>query len=352
MVSSNTNVRTSSAPTQPLYVGVGANKSLRFADAFSHPLQWDVATVVLQSLLDRTHDELAAAGAAAAVDPMTELFTGLSSLRSTSNTEDWSRAITLCRSHPVLHYIHQEPFTRRCFDKPRGYAGDAVMIDYIYNRDCMVPEAGDVTAMGEQLFGFIRDTPACAAVRARRDLVATTIDEVCARTDRPRILSVACGHLREAGLAPAVHDGRVGELVALDADALSLEVVESSNYCTDVRTVCSSIKGLFRGELAGEKFDFIYSTGLYDYLDDRMAAKLTHRMFQMLRPGGRLLVANFLRNIWCAGYMETFMDWKLIYRDSPQMEDLKSLIDPSEIADSRTFIEDNDNIIFLDVTRT
>ena len=352
MVSSNTSARTRSAPTQPLHVGVGDTLRPRLADELAHPLHWDVTTVRLKALLDRTHSALLDANTAGALEPMTDLFTGLSSLRGTSSAADWANAVTQCRSHAVLPYIHEEPFTRRCFEKPRGYAGDAVMIDYIYDRNCRVPEAGDVTPLGDELFGFISETPACAAVRARRDMMAEVLDDVCIQKQKPKILSVACGHLREAKLSTGVRGGHAGEIVALDADALSLEKVREQNLQSPLRTITASIKGLFRGELAGEKFDFIYSTGLYDYLDDRMAAKLTARMFQMLRPGGRLVVANFLKDIWCAGYMETFMAWDLIYRDAHQMEDLKSLIDPTEIADSRSYIEENDNIVFLDVTRT
>ena len=36
----------------------------------------------------------------------------------------------------------------------------------------------------------------------------------------------------------------------------------------------------------------------------RIATKLTARLFDMLNPGGRLVLANFLPNIWCAGFME------------------------------------------------
>ena len=35
-------------------------------------------------------------------------------------------------THPLGELLHRDPFTRRGFDKPRGYAGDAVLIDYLY----------------------------------------------------------------------------------------------------------------------------------------------------------------------------------------------------------------------------
>ena len=34
-----------------------------------------------------------------------------------------------CIAHPVREFLHQDPFTRRSFQKPRGHAGDAVLID-------------------------------------------------------------------------------------------------------------------------------------------------------------------------------------------------------------------------------
>lgn len=37
-----------------------------------------------------------------------------------------------CLSHFLRGLLHQDPFTYRAFSKPRGYAGDAVMTDYIY----------------------------------------------------------------------------------------------------------------------------------------------------------------------------------------------------------------------------
>src|SRR5215471_14831280 len=37
-----------------------------------------------------------------------------------------------CQTHPLHRMALEDPFTERAFSKPRGYAGDAVMLDYIY----------------------------------------------------------------------------------------------------------------------------------------------------------------------------------------------------------------------------
>jgi len=46
--------------------------------------------------------------------------------------ETWPQYAQACLQDPVCNLLYQDPFTYRAFSKPRGYAGDAVMMDYIY----------------------------------------------------------------------------------------------------------------------------------------------------------------------------------------------------------------------------
>lgn len=340
------------ASRPPLNLAISRPSLVAPGTLLKGPASYDAATFVTANLLDRAHETLRHGTSDEVGAGMYDLLSGLYAVKSAAAEADvWQRVVGQCLAHPVRDLIHEDPFTGRSFGKPRGYAGDAVMIDYIYSRTCRLSEAEHVSPVGEAIFAFNRDTPACRAVRTRRDLVTGAIDEVCERVSRPRILSVACGHLREATLARGVTAGRVGRFVALDQDELSLRVVEQETAGLGVVPVCSSIKALFRGAMAAERFDFVYTTGLYDYLDDRLATKLTQRMFEMLNPGGRLLIANFVPEIWGRGYMETFMGWDLIYRDADDMRGLMSPIEPEQIGSMRTFVEENENIVFLDVTR-
>ena len=327
------------------------------------PVQWDLATVVLRNALDeidqrlRTavavlHDDDADPESLTEIDDaMGDLLTVLWSLKSTSTPDAWKRVCAQCLAHPLRNRIHEDPFASRCFNKPRGYPGDAVLIDYLYARRPLPEEDARLTTLGRRIFEFTLEIPAGHAVRRRRDLVASAIDELCARSPHPRILSVACGHLREAALSHAVAERQVDRFVALDQDALSLQIVESEVGHLGVTTMCNSIKSLFRGDVARDKFDFIYTTGLFDYLDDRIASKLTERMFDMLNPGGRLLIANFVPDVWCSAYMEAFLDWNLIYRTDEQMLANAAEIDKSRMATCETFLEENRNVVFLDITK-
>jgi len=334
----------------PIKLAIGEMRRRDWGELPANPIQRDAGTFTATNLLDRVErrflDE-----PGTVEDIMTELMSGLWMLRKRVQPEVWKEIARQCVTHPLREIIHQDPFSARSFRKPRGYSGDAVMIDYIYSKNCRLGEHDEVTALGERIFSYNCDTPACAAVRTRRDLVASIIDQVCALHDRPDILSVACGHLREATLCRSIAAGDAGRLIALDQDELSIGVVDREMSDLGVIPVCSSIKSLFRSELAHEKFDFIYSTGLYDYLDDRIATKLTSRLFAMLNPGGRLLLANFLPDIWGAAYMESFMGWQLIYRTPEQLINLASQIPEAEITRRVTFVEKNANIVFLDLFR-
>ena len=92
-----------------------------------------------------------------------------------------------------------------------------------------------------------------------------------------------------------------------------------------------SVRRLLAGKADLGRFDLVYSAGLYDYLDDRVAKRLTTSLFRMLEPGGTLLFCNFLRTTADVGYMESFMGWDLIYRDRDEIEGLLGDVDESEI---------------------
>jgi hypothetical protein len=181
-------------------------------------------------------------------------------------------------------------------------------------------------------------------VRERRVLLAREIDTVASQVDQPRILSVACGHLREAELSHAVKEHRVGEFIAFDQDPMSLAEVARQHPETAIRPVAGSVRALLMGRTVFGHLDLAYSAGLYDYLSDNTARRLTQLLFDMLNPGGRLLVANFAT---CpeAGYLEAFMDWWLIYRDEDQMQALTLDNDPTQLACWRMFRDSENNVI-------
>jgi SAM-dependent methyltransferase len=311
------------------------------------PANWDVVTVQTRALLDRVHDRFLAAPHDTG-DAMYELQFGLHEVKSRCSADEWERVAAECQGHPVGKLIWQDPFTRHSYERPSGYAGDARLLDYLYGE--AGPPAG-TTALGASVFGHMMAQQGALGVRARRDVLAQIIDETAAQFERPRILSIACGHLREAAGSAALMGGRVGELVALDQDADSLAEVERAYAGKPVRTVNCSIRAVLAGKVNFEGFHFVYAAGLYDYLSERVAARLTSQMFDMVVPGGRVLVANFAPGLPEVGYMETFMGWKLTYRTPEEMARLSAEVPSGQWKSHRVFWDASENIVFLDLVK-
>jgi len=177
------------------------------------------------------------------------------------------------------------------------------------------------------------------------------VDNVAIRVPRARILSLACGHLREAYDCPALLEGRLGRYVAIDQDRESLAVVEREVGSLGVETLAASVRDVLKGHIRLTGFDLVYATGLYDYLPKPVAQRLCEILFGMLDPGGRLLIANFLPNISSAGYREAFMDWWLIYRTEAELLQLAETLPGRQVEAIDLFCEENKNIAFLEVTR-
>jgi extracellular factor (EF) 3-hydroxypalmitic acid methyl ester biosynthesis protein len=300
------------------------------------------------SLLNQVHQKLSDGKVQ---EGMAELFVGLQTRRLNSTDQEWAPYVSLCLNHPLRKMIHQDPITERAFSKPRGYAGDAALLDLIYAREDGFPLPAETSELGRQIYDVTVLAPAAEGVRARRAYIASLIDRLVEEVNQPHIISLGAGHLREASLSVAVKRKKVGRFVALDADSDSLMETDKNYSRYRVEAVASTVRQLLTGKMDLGDFDLIYSTGLFDYLQQSTATRLIGNMFEKLRHGGRLLVANYLPGIADLGYMQSFMAWHLIFRTRQEMIDMSMNIPQPQIRDIRIFTEENENIIFLMVTR-
>jgi hypothetical protein len=303
------------------------------------------ATNACREVLDQVQELLANGQVAAGMEL---LMARLSTIRHEYGAELWELLGSEAINHPVGRMIWQDPFTSHSFRKPRGYPGDAELLDYIYG---LLPVPSETSELGASIFRFNGQRQAPRSVRARAAILAEAIDQTASRVKMPRILSIASGHLREAGLSRAVMAGTVDEFVALDQDERSLAEVERTYASKGVRTVRDSVRSILAGKVTFSGMDLVYAAGLYDYLGDRLATRLTRMMFDMLAPGGRLIVANFAPCLNDIGYIESFMGWKLIYREPEQMIALAGEISSSEWKSHRLFWDEYESIIFLEVVK-
>ena len=295
-------------------------------------------------VFDSTHDAIAGGDVR---DAMTRLRLSLRELRSRLPADEWAAFGEQARRHPLHGLLLESPFTRRAYEKPRGYAGDAVLMDLAYG---IVPPDNDLPAIGAMLYGYEFDSPCFQSVRSRRAILAREIDNVALPGSTPHVLSVASGHLREIEWSRAARSGAVA-ITALDQDPDSLECINRQYGRYRISTISATVGGLLRRSVRLANLDLAYAAGLYDYLDDDVARALTATLFRMLRPGGRLLIANFTPATHDAAFMETFMDWRLIYRTPEEVRRLAGSIDPATVAVMEQFADENHHVTYMRVVK-
>ncbi len=254
-----------------------------------------------------------------------------------------------CLAHPIAPYLMQSPFTSRCQGKPRGYAGDAVLIDYIYRiGDFQEP----YTELGNKIHQALIYSSCCESVRWRAQHIASELNSLYETKGRKiSAISIASGHLRELNYIQDF-DSKFENFVGLDQDTESNQEAKKSYPHKNLYIFDESIKFVLSKKLPQEAFDMVYSTGLFDYLEDKLAARMTQRMFELVAPGGTMIIPNFAIGLPEQGYMESFMDWSLIYRNEYQVMDFLQEIDPRSIAHSEVYTDLSGNILYLKVRKT
>jgi SAM-dependent methyltransferase len=286
-------------------------------------------------------------------EALSALYDGLRNIRQHYSTEDWTQFITRYRQHAISHFFWQEPLSRRAFERPRGYAGDPLMLDMQYDFEKLESSPYEATQseVADLLYYDLnRIAHANHANRERRRILSRKIDQTSERVANPYILSVACGHLRETSDSAAVKNKMIGKFVAIDQDQEALSV--ATEAIKDFgETIPASVIDIIRNKVPLPTFDFIYSIGVYDYLSDKIAKRLTNKLFQLLNPGGRLLIINYHPGSPTIAYMEAVMDWWLIYRNEDQMQELLGEIPKEDINDIDIFVESNQTIIFMELEK-
>jgi extracellular factor (EF) 3-hydroxypalmitic acid methyl ester biosynthesis protein len=222
----------------------------------------------------------------------------------------------------------------RAREKPRGYAGDFETLEFFYERRlCDHP-------LGHLFDRYFQNQAAVEAVRARIDLIAASIVEaVCSRpANEPfRIASIGSGPAIDieiaARLLPEKYRDAIGvQLFDLDQAALD-HAVRRIGAVLRVDQIAAHRENLYRiSEPASQSVlqenDFIFCTGLFDYLPDESAARMLHFLHSRLASSGRLMVGNFAPHNPSRAYMEWIGNWYLIYRDS---EGLSRLVNAAEL---------------------
>jgi len=254
-------------------------------------------------------------------------------------------------------YIETAAFMRRTNTKPYGYAGDAEMMRFVY----------EDRYVGDSLFGQLLhkhpvEAPGSQAVRNRRRWVPRVLRQVAARhPGEPfRFLSLAAGpawELQDVYQTP--EDAARFHCALLDQDphalAAARENVARIEHQRNVRLRVDwhqdSVRTMLRSRDLASRFGrqhFIYSMGLFDYLTPPVARAVLERMWDLLLPGGTLLVGNYHVANPSRLYMEYWLDWALFLRTE---ESFLGLADGLEGAVASITFDDSRCQMFLQLEK-
>lgn len=94
------------------------------------------------------------------------------------------------------------------------------------------------------------------------------------------------------------------------------------------------------------EFDAVYCAGLFDYLSDKVCARLLSYFASRSKPGGQLLVTNVHSDNPEKFGMEHLLEWYLIYRDEAGMSSLL----PENSHAHRLYVDETGVNVFAEAT--
>ena len=242
----------------------------------------------------------------------------------------------------VWNIILCSPIMTRTNLKPRGYAGDSEMMRMIYSNDY----EGDST-FSKLMHKHPVEQPAAEAVRNRRSFIADWINAYRSRVtgspkNRLHILSVACGPAFELrDLIDTPRKCRQMHFTLFDQDSYALleaarvvdQVEKSLDEKLSVEYLRESVRTmLFTQQLSRRwgQYHLIYSMGLFDYLTPPVATAVLGKLYQLLLPGGQIVVGNFHPSNVSRVYMDYWLDWVLFHRTEEELMELASELPNAE----------------------
>lgn len=246
----------------------------------------------------------------------------------------------------VFPYLMRSKFAERAYFKPKGYAGDFLMMEHIYANE----PKGD-GKLGEIVDTFCLERPGSLAIHGRRkllrDQLARISGEFAAKGKSTRIMNLACGPNRE--LFDFLKECPYSELIEalcvdIDPEALQYtnQFVNIFPHRAAIRLMSENVIKWSLGRVTHQlgKMDIIYSAGLCDYLDERLFRALVKQCYNHLNPGGTLLLGNFTAYPDSL-FLDKLLKWELIYRDE---QELKELFAPTPFGDNVHIIAEKENV--------
>ena len=241
-----------------------------------------------------------------------------------------------CQKHLLDLYL-ESPMARRSYEKPLGYAGDYEVMNMLY-RD---------HAEGDSLFAkilnvYLTESDAAMANSNRLTYLGEWIRTILGERNGKgtvSLASVGCGPAREIVtlLKEYPELGKRLEVTLIDQDERAIRFCEKTlshwieKTGIKMRFVRESISRILVAKRLPERlgrFDFIYSAGLFDYLNDKNFSSLSQVLYDALLPKGLMAIGNVAKGNPSQGIMEFVLEWFLLHRSKEDLVSLVSGLEP------------------------
>ena len=207
--------------------------------------------------------------------------------------------------------------------KPFGYAGDFKIIDDIYQNN-------PTTTGFDRLFdNYYQMSAISVAVRNRKeDFKRLIANFIKSRQGSPlRIMDLASGSCRDIKELFFSNKALCKNVIfdCYDNDDRAIEFARKlikngprANFIKLNAVKLALAKDVNR--ITDKRYDLIYSTGLFDYFNEKIAVRLTQNLKKLLKFNGIMAISS-VRDKYSnpsVHFMEWVGDWNLVYRDEDE----------------------------------
>lgn len=217
----------------------------------------------------------------------------------------------------IGNLMYQSISAKRALDKPRGYPGDYLVLEMVYNN---VSFTDDLKYFLDVY--FLDMLPYTIAVRNRKDTMRQILEDcICNSKKNLSILNLACGSCREIReLIPNIKELKNNiafTLVDHDEEALNFSKEALTGNLNTIRFDFKkeNVLELMRNPNTMEKQDIVYSIGLADYLPDKILIKFIKFSTSLLNAKGKFIIAFKNRAKHEPMSLDWFCDWHFIPRN-------------------------------------
>lgn len=212
--------------------------------------------------------------------------------------------------------------------KPLGYPGDFIVMNYMYDYN---PATGKF--LGESTFDMLINRYTCSVPISlsnikRKDYFKEKLRNVIKNGGR-RIASIACGSIRE--LFEIIRERDLPQEITFTCfdfeqkvfDYINDWITRNGSKGIKLEMVKADIMGLIKDKDMQRRMDnqdFVYCSGLFDYLGNRVSGRLLKILFSFVRLKGELIICNASEEFSShRAYYDFLGDWILLYRMKDQI---------------------------------